>query len=920
MLLLQQPQDQPTTGEIQGRLVFSDGLPAARMLVTAIEAGLPSGRRPLFGASDGSGAYRLTNLPGGRYYLQVSIAGKPVFYPGVDTPDAAVVVTVPPGSSVANPDFVLPETGVRVSGRVIVPSGQTPANPLVQMGQAAAPIDADGRFEFPHVFPGSYSLNVPSPGAQPVRISVANQDVTGIVLNVPRVVPVSGTVNADGGARPLLSLQFEGPTYRTSVGVRPDGTFATQLPVGGYLTTAFAGPPPAGRVQTPPPFPSGYYVKQLETESQNLLTGPLRIGDADSRVRIAMSLGVSPGVTVSGRVNVADTKADRSRNVSLTSFVTSEIAEAAIQDDGSFEISRIPPGTYMASVSVTPQVRSAPVTVVVPNRGLTGLEIAVPQPQEVIGRVAVDGNGQPPKFSLTLIREGEALTALDRNGVQSAVDAAVLARSGGAQVISVRVDTLPDGTFRTMLPQGDYRVIAEVGLTSYFIRSLTHGSSRLLTEPLRVTDRESAEIHVGFGLNQPNPWRKIRGRVTGIDPVKGPFRVALEGNNNTATVETPIDSDGAFEFPAALVNQRYRLRVIPHNDAASSPPVTVEDKDLEGVQIVVPREREVELHASVEGNGPVPQFMVSLSATANVAGREVQTSSVSKLIEPGVDGAFKALLPVDERRLRISGLPLGYIVKSLRFGTADLLKDNLNLSRQAGTHIEVQFAIDPAASFVSIEGRVTGLDTERGGVRLVLNGAAAHSTFETTVDSSGFFRFLKIPQGPYVPSLTGGVTSGPLTPSSIVAERTDLTGVELKFSKSNAVLPSSGNALAPTGTTVTDLTGINPSSREAANESAAIANLRTLNTALVTFLSASGGKYGSLADLIAAGLIDSTMAGVKAGYHFSIVAVGREYAAAAIPATPNSGRFGFYSSADAVIRYSPVSILAPARMGGNVVQ
>src|SRR5207247_73171 len=38
-------------------------------------------------------------------------------------------------------------------------------------------------------------------------------------------------------------------------------------------------------------------------------------------------------------------------------------------------------------------------------------------------------------------------------------------------------------------------------------------------------------------------------------------------------------------------------------------------------------------------------------------------------------------------------------------------------------------------------------------------------------------------------------------------------------------------------------------SRQAANESAAVANLRTINTAQVTYLSSSGGNYGSLAGL-----------------------------------------------------------------------
>jgi type IV pilus assembly protein PilA len=107
-------------------------------------------------------------------------------------------------------------------------------------------------------------------------------------------------------------------------------------------------------------------------------------------------------------------------------------------------------------------------------------------------------------------------------------------------------------------------------------------------------------------------------------------------------------------------------------------------------------------------------------------------------------------------------------------------------------------------------------------------------------------------------------------------------------------------------------------SRQAANESAAVANLRTINTAEVTYLSSSGGNYGDLPALVSAGLLDSTFtAGVKAGYNFSVAASGSNYTATAIPASSNTGRFGYYSSPDAVVRYSSHPT---ASMVGTAVQ
>src|SRR2546429_76136 len=44
-------------------------------------------------------------------------------------------------------------------------------------------------------------------------------------------------------------------------------------------------------------------------------------------------------------------------------------------------------------------------------------------------------------------------------------------------------------------------------------------------------------------------------------------------------------------------------------------------------------------------------------------------------------------------------------------------------------------------------------------------------------------------------------------------------------------------------------------SRQAAQESSAVAQVRTINTAEVTYLSSNGGNYGSVAELITAGVL-----------------------------------------------------------------
>ena len=110
-------------------------------------------------------------------------------------------------------------------------------------------------------------------------------------------------------------------------------------------------------------------------------------------------------------------------------------------------------------------------------------------------------------------------------------------------------------------------------------------------------------------------------------------------------------------------------------------------------------------------------------------------------------------------------------------------------------------------------------------------------------------------------------------------------------------------------------------SRQAANESAAVANIRTINTAEVTYLSSSGGNYGTMAAMISAALLDDTFTATKAGYNYTVVAAASDYTVTAFPASTNTGRYGYYSTPDAVVRYWTNASLAPsAAQAGRSVQ
>jgi prepilin-type N-terminal cleavage/methylation domain-containing protein len=110
-------------------------------------------------------------------------------------------------------------------------------------------------------------------------------------------------------------------------------------------------------------------------------------------------------------------------------------------------------------------------------------------------------------------------------------------------------------------------------------------------------------------------------------------------------------------------------------------------------------------------------------------------------------------------------------------------------------------------------------------------------------------------------------------------------------------------------------------SRQAANESHAVANLRTLNTAEVQYMS-TNQQYGDLSGLVSAGLLDDRYTNGSAGYNFGVeLSVNAlDYTATATAQFPNSGRFDYFTKPDYVIRYSTDPNRAPAGVTGEPVR
>ncbi|HLH31403.1 MAG TPA: hypothetical protein VKY31_09390, partial [Terriglobia bacterium] len=337
------------------------------------------------------------------------------------------------------------------------------------------------------------------------------------------------------------------------------------------------------------------------------------------------------------------------------------------------------------------------------------------------------------------------------------------------------------------------------------------------------------------------------------------------------------------------------------------PFVTVGDNDVTGVQIRIPAEKDVRVVITTEDNTPAPAFVMTLATSG---------STVSVVGKPTRDGSFAAKLPMDERQFRITGFPLGYVLKAAAYKGNDLLRQPLKISKDDTDELHVTFGPDPSLPFGNLKGRITGLDPAASRMRVSLSGVTSFLTFDTSVGTDGAFSVSSIPQGAYMAVLIEDGAASVLSPSTIVVSGSDPFTVQLAATHQPVSLESPSAEGDFSGVTVSG----SAVSRQAANESSAVAQLRTINTAEVTYMAAHGGSYGSIPDMIDAGLLDKRFGATISGFNYSVISADRNYVAAAVPETQNAGRFGYFSANDAIIRFSMPDFLSPASQGGKPVR
>lgn len=376
---------------LEGRITTTAGTPAANVVVSAVRITYDAnGRRPLpvrQARSDDRGVFRVHTLPAGEYYLdaapdplqamqQVAVPGQQstilerTYFPGAPQVEGGQTITLTAGQNVADLAFALPSIPTAaLRGRVLDSTGGVPAamgmriqrvgGPLGEVRGSADPAGND--FMFPRVPAGDYWLTGVSRASASaplefgvLRLSVAGQDLTDLVIATTRGTAVRGRVTVEGATLAPGMALLVAPHATAFVMPAPFGDTTPSMPpasVGADGTFTFPNlfGPTLLRVDG---LPAGWALKTVTLDGEDATDAPVdfRSSVTPREARIVVTARTS-GVSGVAR-DEAGQPVDRARVVLFSAdertwgwrsrLVHSVEADAA----GRYVIDGVMPGKY----------------------------------------------------------------------------------------------------------------------------------------------------------------------------------------------------------------------------------------------------------------------------------------------------------------------------------------------------------------------------------------------------------------------------------------------------------------------------------------------------------------------------------------------------------------------------------------------
>lgn len=372
-------------------------------------------------------------------------------------------------------------------------------------------------------------------------------------------------------------------------------------------------------------------------------------------------------------------------------------------------------------------------------------------PQSVVAGKVFDRDGEPlERAQVSILRPQPGLAGsqwMTMNSVQT------------NDLGEFRIAGMSAGRYRLSASYRDYRGMAPFNqalpdkpemsyVTTYY------GDTSDPEKAQFVTVSAGGEAHADIHM-QMTATVRIRGRVIDPDasdpnqtawvsvvPKNGPFQAMFGGGGVNR-------ADGSFELPGVPPGDYYLLarkngtRPGPGNVTAAIQPITVGDKNIEGVAMTLTHGRDVRGTVQIEGGGDLTLGMLTIQANS-VDGLN---NGMAPMVR-GLSGSTFELdsVPPGRNTVGVNNVPQNYYVKSIRYDGQEVPQSGADLT--TGGALEIVLSNKGAL----LEGHATdsaGKPAVRATIGLFPAARQPSRYEQSTSDGNGEFRFRMLPPGEY---------------------------------------------------------------------------------------------------------------------------------------------------------------------------